>query len=111
MARTALSISIEAWISVIQLCILLLMIIILLRHFQNYTNNSITLWMKLLSITPILIIIPLSVIGGFLFNEAIIPSINSHFPFIDKHCKQLFILGSVVWHIIRYGRGSRRPLP
>ena len=44
----------------------------------------------------------MSVSIGFILNTSLIPSINSHYPFIDKHCDMALYITSIGWHLIRY---------
>ena len=99
-AEDSIFLTMESWLCAVSIFITLLSMVSLIKYFQNNTDMSMLL--KIHSIIPLFFSIILSASAGFVFNTSIIPSINSHYPFIDKHCDILYNIIGIGNHLIRY---------
>ena len=100
-SETVASISIYAWLLLAQSLLVLLGIILLIKHFRN--NPHINRYLQIFSVFPLLLTLAVGITQSVIFNNSLISSINSHYPFIDKLCGTPFeLFGASAWHIIRY---------
>ena len=100
-SETTVSIAIEGWMCAFTSLILLLSIFILIKHISThdtYTNTYFTIC----ALSPLICSFILTIVVGIIFNNSVIPSINSHYSFIDEHCDVFAIICSTILHIIRY---------
>ena len=100
-SETTQSIAIEGWMYTFTSLVLLISIFILLKHICNPDKCTNTHF-KICAMWPLICSIILTTVAGMLFNNSVIPSINSHYSFIDKHCDFFTIICSSITHIIRY---------
>ena len=94
---------IDAILPFIQSLILLSAILCMIKHFQNKHSNTSITCLKILSLTPLTLTKLAMILKALFFNTSIIPSINSDlYPFIDNHCDIMFIVVSLLFHLMRY---------